>query len=129
MMKKDRRKSLHRCAEQGWAHCCVCEGRIHLPDCTTLTHPNKQKDCCGARHKMLHDQGHVRGLDDSSFIMWTPDYPMGVHPNTLSTKALLEQFAKHCPKCNGTQLTTLNNRHPLRHRCLDCKHEFTEEKK
>lgn len=62
-------------------HCVVCEGRLHQEGCTSRK--NKQKDCCPARHKMLHDQGLVMGIVDSSFFMWTPEYPQGVHPNDL----------------------------------------------
>jgi hypothetical protein len=41
----------------------------------------------------------------------------------------LEKLSKKCPFCKSTQLTTLNNELPLRHRCLDCKKEFIEETK
>jgi hypothetical protein len=61
--------------------CVVCEGRIHLPGCTSRR--NRLKDCCPARHKMLFDQGHTRGLDDSSYVMWSPEHPGGYHPNDI----------------------------------------------
>lgn len=68
----------HKCNPLGqWSHCVICDGRIHLAGCTTR--PNKHKDCCPARHKMLYDSGHARGLNDSSFLMWTLAHPMGVH--------------------------------------------------
>lgn len=70
----------HQCTNPGtndWSHCCICDGRIHLDGCTSKR--NRQKDCCPARHKMLHDQGHTRGLADSSFLMWTPEHPEGLH--------------------------------------------------
>jgi hypothetical protein len=59
----------HKCDKFGWSICCVCQGRIHLAGCTSR--PNKQKDCCKARHVMLYDQGHRVGLDDSSQPMLT----------------------------------------------------------
>lgn len=62
-----------------WPECTVCDGRVHLPECTTNLHPDKLKDCCPERHKMLHDAGQVRGLADSSFLMWTPENPWGKH--------------------------------------------------
>lgn len=57
--------------------CTVCCGRVHLPGCTTK--PNRQKDCCESRHKMLFDQGQTRGIDDRSFVMWSTNYPLGFH--------------------------------------------------
>jgi hypothetical protein len=71
--KTDRRKVHFRCGEGGWALCTACKGRLHLPDCTSRM--DRMKDCCPARHKMLHDQGHIRGLDDSSVVMWSPTDP------------------------------------------------------
>jgi len=52
----------------GWPTCTVCNGRIHHPKCTSKR--NKQKDCCPARHKMLHDAGQIFGLSDLSVKMW-----------------------------------------------------------
>lgn len=51
--------------------CCSCDGRIHLPGCTTKR--NRNRDCCLARHKMLHDAGQTRGIYDGSLEMWTPE--------------------------------------------------------
>lgn len=51
-----------------WSICCVCEGRIHLPGCTSKR--DRKKDCCEARHKMLAEQGHLFGLSDSSQPMY-----------------------------------------------------------
>ena len=28
---------------------------------------------------MLHDAGQVRGINDTSFLMWTPEEPEGKH--------------------------------------------------
>lgn len=55
-------------SENNWSHCTACEGRLHMEGCTARK--NKHKDCCPARHKMLHDQGQVRGIVDGSIIMW-----------------------------------------------------------
>jgi hypothetical protein len=38
----------------------------------------------------------------------------------------LEKFSKKCPNCESTQLTTLNNEYPLKHRCISCNEEFAE---
>ena len=65
----------------GWHVCPICEGRIHIQGCTSR--PNRLRDCCAARHKMLFDQGHIVGLCDSSFIMWTPEHPEGIHRNEV----------------------------------------------
>lgn len=63
------RRQNHKCSNLGgWRICTTCQGRIHEPDCTS--HKDKNKDCCPPRHKVLHDQGQVRGIDDSSIIMW-----------------------------------------------------------
>jgi hypothetical protein len=39
---------------------------------------------------------------------------------------LLKKHGKRCPKCSDYHLTTLNNEHPLMHRCLKCLHEFPD---
>ena len=62
---------------QDWPHCCICDGRIHDEGCTSKR--NKDKDCCPARHKMLHDQGVTRGMYDESQAMWSPEFPQGYH--------------------------------------------------
>jgi len=64
-----------------WPICTVCDGRIHLPTCTSRM--RKDIDCCPARHKMLHDAGQVRGISDASFFMWSPEHPGGYHPHDL----------------------------------------------
>lgn len=50
-----------------WPKCTACDGRMHLPECTSRR--NKRKDCCDARHIMLYNQGHSHGLIDSSVSM------------------------------------------------------------
>lgn len=60
-----------------WSKCIVCDGRDHLEGCTSRKIPII--DCCEARHKALHNSGQTRGISDSSFFMWTPDFPLGVH--------------------------------------------------
>jgi hypothetical protein len=60
-----------------WPHCCICDGRMHLPGCTSRM--NKQKDCCPERHKMLYDAGQVRGLTDDSMAMWSETEHQGYH--------------------------------------------------
>jgi hypothetical protein len=67
----------HLCGQQGWAYCCVCDGRIHERGCTSRM--NRMKDCCAARHKMLYDQGQTRGIGDESQAMWSEKNPMGYH--------------------------------------------------
>jgi hypothetical protein len=66
-----REKKLHDCKNQVngkcWPLCCACEGRFHLPGCTTKK--NKYKDCCEARHKMLYEEGHEFGIVDASIPM------------------------------------------------------------
>lgn len=56
----------HKC--QPWQICSACRGRIHRNDCKAKMRP--AVDCCPARHKQLHEAGHVRGLDDSALEMW-----------------------------------------------------------
>ena len=51
----------------GWGMCVVCDGRFHLPGCTSKR--NKHKDCCEARHQMLWDAGQKVGLFDESVPM------------------------------------------------------------
>jgi hypothetical protein len=68
----DKTRQAHLCSNAGeWRHCTACQGRMHQPQCTSRK--DKRKDCCPARHKMLHDAGQVRGIDDSSVIMWNPE--------------------------------------------------------
>jgi hypothetical protein len=52
----------------GWPICTACLGRMHQPECTSRK--DKTRDCCDARHKMLHEQGQTHGIDDSSIVMW-----------------------------------------------------------
>ena len=79
----------HDCTTDGeWAHCTVCNGRIHKEGCTTRR--KKQIDCCPQRHKMLHEQGHVRGLADDSYLMWTPGHPYGLHAPVKRTVLVVE---------------------------------------
>lgn len=47
-----------------WMHCNACNGRVHLPECTSKR--NRLIDCCEARHAMLASQGQTVGLSDSS---------------------------------------------------------------
>jgi hypothetical protein len=67
----------HRCNKSSngvtWNLCIVCEGRIHNAGCTTKR--DKSKDCCEARHKMLHDAGQTIGITDLSFKMYDPGKP------------------------------------------------------
>jgi hypothetical protein len=75
-------RKLHQChggqyGTDGWPMCCVCDGRIHDNDCSSRM--NRLTDCCPARHKMLYDQGHVRGLFDSSQAMWSEANQQGYH--------------------------------------------------
>lgn len=59
----------HLCSNfGGWRICTACKGRIHQPECTSRK--DKHKDCCPARHKMLHDGGMTYGIDDNSVKMW-----------------------------------------------------------
>jgi hypothetical protein len=67
----------HRKTQDNWVHCCVCNGRMHLEGCTSRK--DKNKDCCPARHKMLHDAGQVRGIADDSMAMWSSEHPEGYH--------------------------------------------------
>ena len=66
-----------RYGQNNWPMCCVCDGRIHDNDCTSKM--RKEIDCCPARHKMLHDEGKVRGLFDESYMMWSEEFPQGYH--------------------------------------------------
>ena len=56
-----------------WLMCVTCDGRIHLDGCTTKK--NRLKDCCAARHKMLFEQGLVRGIYDDSQHMLAGYFP------------------------------------------------------
>lgn len=47
-----------------WNLCAACEGRIHSPGCTSKR--DKRKDCCEARHVMLHEQGQTTWINDES---------------------------------------------------------------
>lgn len=67
-----------------WHICPICDGRIHDDGCTTKRNP--KKDCCPERHKMLHDAGNTKGLNDSSYFMWSEDHPEGYHPNDVKRK-------------------------------------------
>ena len=58
----------HKCNRpDGWAFCTTCEGRIHLPGCTSKR--DKHRDCCRERHEMLNSQGITKGIRDSSVGM------------------------------------------------------------
>jgi transposase-like protein len=46
----------------------------------------------------------------------------------MTFEELLEKHGKYCPNCGSGQVTTTNNRRPLRHRCLDCGHKFVDSK-
>ena len=61
------RHQCNRMTSRVWTICCQCCGRIHHPGCTTKL--NKHRDCCAARHRMLHAQGQERGIDDPSLSM------------------------------------------------------------
>lgn len=62
------RKRKHICNPGGeWPMCCTCDGRIHFADCTSRM--DKHRDCCKARHEMLHSQGQTTGIFDSSLPM------------------------------------------------------------
>src|SRR4051812_11790693 len=90
----DRRRKYHACKANGeWSLCCACLGRIHQADCTARKNPDV--DCCAARHRSLHDSGHVYGLDDSGIIMWTPKYEMGISRN-----AYLQELIKQPCGCS-----------------------------
>ncbi len=72
----------HDCAPKGhWSHCCICDGRIHLDGCTSR---RTVKDCSPDRHKMLFDAGQVRGINDDSFLTWSPAHPSGMHRGEMS---------------------------------------------
>ena len=60
-----------------WPMCCTCDGRQHDAGCTSRR--DKNRDCCPARHKMLHDAGQVRGIYDDSQAMWSEACPYGYH--------------------------------------------------
>lgn len=62
-----------RIGNKGWSLCIVCEGRIHLPGCTTYRDP--KRDCCKARHAMLAKQGQLVGIADKSFAMLDDENP------------------------------------------------------
>lgn len=51
-----------------WGHCCVCNGREHMPGCTSKKNP--KIDCCNERHRALYLQGQTVGIGDSSQPMW-----------------------------------------------------------
>jgi hypothetical protein len=42
--------------------------------------------------------------------------------------AWLDKASIHCPSCNSTEVTTCNNEWPLKQKCLDCHHEWLQEK-
>lgn len=72
----------HDCGPRGeWSHCCICDGRIHLDGCTSR---RTLSDCGPARHAFLFARGHVRGINDSSFLMWSDAHPEGVHRSEMS---------------------------------------------
>jgi hypothetical protein len=60
-----------RGARREWQWCSVCAGRIHLPECGTRR--DKMRDCCYARHAMLHSDGETIGRDDASQPMFDPN--------------------------------------------------------
>ncbi len=58
--------SKHKCTGYNGS-CCCCEGIIHYPLCTSKM--KAKKDCCPARHILLHEQGQTRGIGDNSLPM------------------------------------------------------------
>jgi len=42
----------------------------------------KHKDCCPARHKMLHDASQVRGIAYGPQAMWSLEQPLVYHDPT-----------------------------------------------
>jgi hypothetical protein len=66
----------HECRntnDNQWQHCSVCNGRLHLPECTSRR--DKNKDCCEARHRMLFEQGQLVGLFDRNLPMYDVNNP------------------------------------------------------
>lgn len=67
----------HECGIDGlgrraWAYCTVCNGRIHEDGCSSRK--DKNRDCCKARHVMLYEAGHTKGICDDSQDMLSAWY-------------------------------------------------------
>ena len=62
------KKEINCLASDRKATCSSCDGRFHNLRCTATL--NSQIDCCPARHKMLYEQGELKGRSDSSLDMW-----------------------------------------------------------
>ena len=46
-------------------------------------------------------------------------------PHVLTLRELLDKYAKRCPFCNSTRLTS-DNSTPVFHHCLDCGKKFSD---
>ena len=44
----------------------------------------------------------------------------------VDVRKWLTDISKHCPECGSSNLTTVKNERPLKHRCLDCLIFFAE---
>lgn len=66
-MHKCGKSNSYNSAKDTWFTCTVCDGRVHQKGCTSKRNP--LKDCCKERHLMLYNQGHKKGIVDSSFDM------------------------------------------------------------
>jgi hypothetical protein len=44
----------------------------------------------------------------------------------VDVRKWLTDLSKHCPECGSTNLTTVKDEQPLKHRCLDCLIFFAE---
>ena len=44
----------------------------------------------------------------------------------VDVRKWLTDISKHCPECGSSNLTTVKNERPLKHRCLDCLIYFAE---
>ena len=44
----------------------------------------------------------------------------------VDVRKWLSDISNHCPECGSSNLTTVNNERPLKHRCLDCLIFFAE---
>jgi hypothetical protein len=64
MSEKAREQCNRETNGKHWAHCCICNGRMHTPECTSKR--DRNKDCCEERHKMLWNAGQKVGIGDDS---------------------------------------------------------------
>ncbi len=48
------------------------------------------------------------------------------HPHVLTLRDLLNKYAKRCPFCNSSQLTSSNST-PMTHTCLNCDQKFPDQ--